>query len=565
MSAFAKAIQAFDVDRVSQWKTAPPDDAWLALTGLIWHVGRGRGDTPASNLERAEKLVRIFIERRWGLDAPEGSQMAGPLEEALSGHCMWAAIALIEAGAKVRTSRGNAVDWALESGFAEGLDDMWKLVAPTAEELTSERFHWACSPSFGAPIGPLLAKHIGIQGRGYAGLTPLHYAALGLDLEGAKELIQLGADTQARTTASAKVRPRWYPASGFMSLPSKSTPLSMMDRWRSKQATPQVVAMENLLREHQGAGEAKPTGLDLTGLRDANDNARRAAFQGALSAIAPAKAGSALKTALRVETAVDALALCERGDLPANLEAICWKWLSDNKYHFPADVALRVGEALGKKERAEAEVRKNSSISDLAQRALKDAREVIQVTTLRLLREDDDPVLKARGLTRAGGGLAGVSAARWPEWEGKRMKLVLVVDAEDAPSLPRTRGAAVAIFARDEAINEASRPHSQQTAVLWLTEEELEASRSAKEGRAIAVEHVEVPNNVWTGRKPELSSLRKKLLSSPGRVGGEPLWLQGREYNGNFVLQVDTRLISMNLGDDGILYVFADTAFWQCL
>lgn len=45
---------------------------------------------------------------------------------------------------------------------------------------------------------------------------------------------------------------------------------------------------------------------------------------------------------------------------------------------------------------------------------------------------------------------------------------------------------------------------------------------------------------------------------------GPPMWLQDEACFGEFLMQFDEQFVYMNLGDMGIMYVFADTAFWQC-
>jgi hypothetical protein len=40
--------------------------------------------------------------------------------------------------------------------------------------------------------------------------------------------------------------------------------------------------------------------------------------------------------------------------------------------------------------------------------------------------------------------------------------------------------------------------------------------------------------------------------------------MQGDEYEGPLLVQFDESLVPMNLGDAGVMYVFPDTAFWQC-
>lgn len=51
----------------------------------------------------------------------------------------------------------------------------------------------------------------------------------------------------------------------------------------------------------------------------------------------------------------------------------------------------------------------------------------------------------------------------------------------------------------------------------------------------------------------DLKELRNKLYNAPAYVLGAPIWLQ-----------FDEKFADINLGDSGIMYVFGDTAFWQC-
>lgn len=62
----------------------------------------------------------------------------------------------------------------------------------------------------------------------------------------------------------------------------------------------------------------------------------------------------------------------------------------------------------------------------------------------------------------------------------------------------------------------------------------------------------------------DLRAVRSAIYSAYAWGGPEPMWLQGDEYFGVFAMQFDEGFAYMNLGDSGIMYVFADTAFWQC-
>lgn len=66
------------------------------------------------------------------------------------------------------------------------------------------------------------------------------------------------------------------------------------------------------------------------------------------------------------------------------------------------------------------------------------------------------------------------------------------------------------------------------------------------------------------------------LELKPGRgsgrsyAGGRPRWIQSHLHDGedtpdDFVLQFDTSLVRINLGDSGVCYMFTGWAMWECL
>lgn len=149
------------------------------------------------------------------------------------------------------------------------------------------------------------------------------------------------------------------------------------------------------------------------------------------------------------------------------------------------------------------------------------------------------------------------------------------------------------------------------------------SDRERAESEAIVAEPLPPPP---PGQKPKIPPSRMKaeqylalddiyreLWKAPARVGGEPFWVQGdpdddgggyydalddygfsssgvgRELReddgedegeagesasqelpellvggGGFLLQLDEAFCPINLGDQGVMYVFGDTAFWQC-
>lgn len=79
-----------------------------------------------------------------------------------------------------------------------------------------------------------------------------------------------------------------------------------------------------------------------------------------------------------------------------------------------------------------------------------------------------------------------------------------------------------------------------------------------REAQSFEAVRVNVPSEAWRGG-PVQDGVRRL----GARALGAPLWLQGDEYDGEFVMQFDESFLDINLGDSGIMYVFADTAFWQ--
>lgn len=164
---------------------------------------------------------------------------------------------------------------------------------------------------------------------------------------------------------------------------------------------------------------------------------------------------------------------------------------------------------------------------------------------------------------------------------------VLTLDLDEAgPERPRSgafaSARALALFVENPSSNEAYAPGNEHAVVLALTDDELadgvpevegwadwEESSDVEpddKGRTLEVVPIQVPigggDRIPEATRTELARLAANL---PGRVGGHPLWIQSEERGaGEFVLQCDERLASINLGDMGRLYVFTDTAFWQC-
>jgi hypothetical protein len=196
-------------------------------------------------------------------------------------------------------------------------------------------------------------------------------------------------------------------------------------------------------------------------------------------------------------------------------------------------------------------------------------------TTRVFLLERDEHSDPGERVSRIGGAPVGVSAAAWPRrGKGKdaRMEHLLTLAAADLPGAALPDGAAaVALFVRNRDHNDATSPDTDETAVLLLSEDDLAGGDWAGaapprelEACGLRVTAVEVPTAVFgEDVDGDLGALRTALLQGPGYALGEPIWLQEAEDVGDFVCQLDASLVPMNLGDQGVLYVFTSAAFWQ--
>lgn len=190
------------------------------------------------------------------------------------------------------------------------------------------------------------------------------------------------------------------------------------------------------------------------------------------------------------------------------------------------------------------------------------------------------------GLNRIGGSPIGVDWESWPckdDDEDLPMHHLFTLDLASAPRLQARVGAgvrAVALFVYEPDRNEAWQPFSGDSALVLLSEQDLARGRLEDElpagdhaFKAFGVREVEVPADIFDAAKhqgdsepaPEIATIRDEVFRASARLGGAPLWLQGDEHAGApFLMQFDASFVPMNLGDSGVMYVFRDTAFWQC-
>lgn len=159
---------------------------------------------------------------------------------------------------------------------------------------------------------------------------------------------------------------------------------------------------------------------------------------------------------------------------------------------------------------------------------------------------------------------------RQPRYDDAPMTHVFTLATEDVPALRAAfpEAAAVALYVANPDLNEAYTPYNSETAVVALRKEDLGRGLAQPTSKDLGLAEVrattlDVPAAAFDG-EGEAKELRGAIYQLHARAGGEPIWLQDEEGGGRFLLQVDEGFASMNLGDCGVMYVFDDTAYWQC-
>jgi hypothetical protein len=235
-----------------------------------------------------------------------------------------------------------------------------------------------------------------------------------------------------------------------------------------------------------------------------------------------------------------------------------------------------LGDATFKSLTADLDAKEERPVERLKRLASKIPGSKTRIYAMRRRRDDDDDEAEGdeveTGLSQTGGAPPPLSDARWPTFKKEKMEFLLSLDLEALPELRhgRPEAAAVALYLSSNEENAAYTPYNKESAVIWLTRDEVEAwapQRAADPGEAIVIEAVEVPSAALSSSEDDsaLYELHRLIYALPGRALGAPIWLQGDEDSGGeFLFQFDEALASTNLGDCGVMYVFDDTAFWQC-
>lgn len=219
---------------------------------------------------------------------------------------------------------------------------------------------------------------------------------------------------------------------------------------------------------------------------------------------------------------------------------------------------------------------KNQTIQELASKFNDSPNQ--KSTTIYLL-EATENLPQSNSVSRIGGKPIGLTPKTWPKFKRKYMEHLITLDLDEMPELKTGRlsdSRAIALFISDKIENEAFAPSTKETAIVILSEDDIkngELSPTLRDNQlpqsCYKVTPVKVPLCVFDElpddqEESELGKLKAALFSSSGYAGGSPSWLQYEEHEGHFLFQFDESLVDVNLGDAGVMYVFTDTAFWQC-
>ena len=204
--------------------------------------------------------------------------------------------------------------------------------------------------------------------------------------------------------------------------------------------------------------------------------------------------------------------------------------------------------------------------------------EVVRTTIYTLDRQETPS--RDGSLNRLGGRPVGLTLESWPLFRDDPdhpMHHLLTLDLNTLPELktrfPEHR--VISLFIEHPYHHEAYGPGNESVRVLFIADEaalpyEGDLPTSTDDPAVgFLVEEVEVPLGAWSvsyGSDERLEEIRKTIYSLHAWGGGDggPFWLQQEEHQGDFLLQFDEAFAHMNLGDAGLMFLFADTAFFQC-
>jgi len=254
-----------------------------------------------------------------------------------------------------------------------------------------------------------------------------------------------------------------------------------------------------------------------------------------------------------------------------------------------------------------------SKLQDDAKRLIQN--QAFQSTTIYLLQPIKETPSRNQ-INRTCGNPIGITEASWPKYQGNKMEHAITLDLNDVPiirDMLKTDARAISVFVSSLLAVDSSRPIGEQSKVIFLSQEDVERGevefdptslRRAEYDRNMAeldearakagflsrlflkflkkqievddtkemvevgmftCHEIEVPLDIFDEDIVEDSAiyeLSEEILDF-GFVGGKPVWMDFEQNEHQFVMQFDNRLVDMNLGDGGSMYVFNDIAFRQ--
>jgi hypothetical protein len=215
--------------------------------------------------------------------------------------------------------------------------------------------------------------------------------------------------------------------------------------------------------------------------------------------------------------------------------------------------------------------------------SLRDAAAALPAdTTITVLESHDRP---PAGLARVGGPGFDLGERQPAADDGEAMTHIWTLPTADVPALRAAfpGAVAVALYILRPQENEAYEVDNGQTALVALGPDDVARGPAAPTEQDLRPRHVtatqlEVASSAFAGYYVEDADgnevdeeedsprrrLRQAIYALSARAGGGPIWLQGDEYDGDFLLQFDESFADVNLGDVGVMYIFTDQQFWQC-
>jgi antitoxin component YwqK of YwqJK toxin-antitoxin module len=199
-----------------------------------------------------------------------------------------------------------------------------------------------------------------------------------------------------------------------------------------------------------------------------------------------------------------------------------------------------------------------------------------QTTTIYWLQKNKEETEEAQNYNRIAGPAFGVDAKSIPMYDEEYMDHILSLDLRSMPLLAASFPEdvkVISLYVANPDVNSAYTVDTNETRILELREEDLkkgvfEAEEYEPYDAVVTMHIVElkVPTAIFAAdvTNEDIRGIKNDLFNAPGYVLGEPIWIQEEVYCDYFIMQFSEGLVDINLGDSGTMYVFKDTAFWQC-